>query len=115
MTDVTVIVGGSLEDDAAAFVNAWRRAERGEGVEERVLAFESWEALSTLMTGSRFRLLRHLHSHPEPSVSALARSLRRQYRRVHDDVSVLEKAGLVDRSGGVVRTTTDRIKTEMRL
>jgi len=115
MTDVTVIVGGSLEEDAAAFVNAWRRAERGEGVEDRVLAFESWEALSTLMTGARFRLLRHLHGHPEPSVSALARSLKRQYRRVHDDVSVLEKAGLVDRSGGGVRTTADRIKTEMRL
>jgi hypothetical protein len=49
MTDLTVVVGGGLEDDAAAFVNAWRRAERGEAVAERVLAFESWEALSTLI------------------------------------------------------------------
>jgi len=114
MTDVTVVVGGSLEDDAAAFVNAWRRTERGETVAERVLAFESWEGLSALMTGARFRLLRHLHGHPEPSIAALARSLKRQYRRVHEDFSALEEAGLVDRSADGVRATSDRIKTEMR-
>lgn len=50
-----MVVGGGLEDDAAAFVNAWRLAERGEAVAERVLAFESWEGLSTLMTGAGFQ------------------------------------------------------------
>jgi hypothetical protein len=60
MTDVTVLVGGGLEDDAAAFVNAWRRAERGEAVTDRVLTFESWEGLSTLMTGAGY--LRRLQS-----------------------------------------------------
>ena len=42
MTGIKVSVGGSLEDDAAAFVDAWDRADRGEAVHERVLAFESW-------------------------------------------------------------------------
>lgn len=46
MADVKVVVGGSLAEDAAAFVEAWHRAERGEKVEERVLAFESWEGLA---------------------------------------------------------------------
>ncbi len=41
MSDMKLIVGGALEDDAAAFVDAWRRAEGGEAVHERVLAFES--------------------------------------------------------------------------
>jgi predicted transcriptional regulator len=110
-----VIVGGGLEDDAAAFVDAWHRAERGERVRERVLAFESWEGLSQVMTGERYRLLQHLHKHPEPSVSALARALGRQYRRVHADVAALEQAGLLDRSHGVVRTTADRIRADIRL
>lgn len=110
-----LLVGGSIEDDAAAFVDAWHRAERGETVNQRVLAFESWEGLASVMTGERYRLLRHVHKHPEPSVSALARALRRQYRRVHADVAALEEAGLLDRSQGVVRTTTDRINADIRL
>jgi len=36
-------VGGSLSDDLAAFVQAWKRVEAGDGREERILSFESWE------------------------------------------------------------------------
>ncbi len=115
MDNVRVIVGGTIEDDAAAFLDGWRRAERGDAVHERVLAFESWEGLARVMTGERFRLLRHLHEHPEPSVSALARALSRQYRRVHADVAALERVGLLDRSEGTVRATADRIGVEIRL
>jgi predicted transcriptional regulator len=88
-------------------------------VHERVLAFESWEGLAGVMTGERYRLLRHLHKHPEASVSALARALAlalgRQYRRLHADVAALEQAGLVGRSDGVVRAMADRIGVEIRL
>src|SRR5271165_2409416 len=73
MTDVKLSVGGSLEDDAAAFVDAWHRAARGKPVHERVLVFDSCEGLAKVVTGERYRLLRHLHRHPAPSVSALAR------------------------------------------
>ena len=115
MAETKVIVGGGLEEDAAAFLDAWRRAERGRRVDETVLVFESWEALASVMTGERYRLLRHVHAHPEPSVSALARSLGRQYRRVHADVAALEEAGLLDRSQGQVRTNVDKITAEIRL
>jgi predicted transcriptional regulator len=115
MAETKIVVGGSLEEDAAAFLDAWKRAGRGEEVDEHVLAFESWEALAAVLTGERYRLLRHIHAHPEPSVSALARSLGRQYRRVHADVAALEDAGLLDRSGGEVRTKIDRITAEIRL
>ena len=112
--DVEIIVGGSMEEDGAAFIAAWKASERGEDVKQsRVLAFESWEGLSAVLTGERYRLLRHLHGHPEPSVSALARSLGRQFRRVHGDVVALEVAGLVDRSGGGVRATADRIRADI--
>src|SRR5258708_14619242 len=100
MTETKIIVGGGLEEDAGAFLDAWHRAERGERVDETVLAFESWEALAAVMTGERYRLLRHVHVHPEPSVSALARPLGRQYRRVHADVAALEQAASLDPSAG---------------
>ncbi len=114
--DVEIIVGGSMERDGAAFIAAWTASERGEDVKQsRVLAFESWKGLSAVLTGERYRLLRHLHGYPEPSVSALARSLGRQFRRVHGDVVALEVAGLVDRSGGGVKATADRIRAEIVL
>ena len=115
MSDLKLVVGGTLEDDAAAFVAAWHGAEAGEAVAENVLAFESWEGLARVMTGERFRLLRHLNARPEPSVSALARALGRQYRRVHADVAALEEVGLLVRAEGLVRTTADRITAEVKL
>ena len=115
MIDIQLLVGGSIEDDACGFLDAWHRAERGEQDRERVLAFESREGLAQVMTGERYRLLRHLHKHPEPSVSALAKALGRQYRCVHADVAALEQAGLLDRSHGTVRTTADRTRADIRL
>ena len=107
--EIKLQVGGTLKEDLAAFTHAWKRIEAGDHQQERVLSFESWEGLASVLTGERYRLLRHLHAHPAKSVNALALSLRRQYRRVHEDVSVLERAGLIDRSGGEVRTTADRL------
>ncbi|MDP3383481.1 MAG: hypothetical protein Q8S47_09165 [Phenylobacterium sp.] len=54
-------------------------------------------------------MLRHPHAHPEKSINALAQAVQRQYRRVHEDVTVLEKAGLVERAEGQVRATADRL------
>jgi predicted transcriptional regulator len=115
MTDMKIVVGGTLKDDAAAFLAAWHRAEAGDTTTERVLAFESWDGLAHVMTGERYRLLRHLLAQPAASVSALARELGRQYRRVHADVAALESVGLIDRSSGKVCTTTDRITVEIAL
>ena len=113
--ELKIQVGGSVREDLAAFTRAWKRAEAGDLSQERILSFESWEGLASLMTGERYRLLRHLHAKPEPSINALARSLRRQYRRVHDDVAALERAGLIERADGVVRTTADRLSAVVTL
>jgi predicted transcriptional regulator len=83
---------------ASRVADAWRRAERGEAVAEHHLSFESWEGLTKVLTGKRLELLRHLHRSPAPSIAALARSLGRDYKRVHEDVEVLVAAGLIDRS-----------------
>ncbi len=113
MQDVEIIVGGSLED-GAAFVAAWTASECCEDVTpSRVLAFESWEGLSAVLTGERYRLLRHLHRHPEPSVSALARSLGASSGGCMAVWSPWRSPGLVDRSGDGVRATADRIRAEI--
>jgi predicted transcriptional regulator len=113
--ELKMVVGGSLKDDMRAFTKAWRRAESGNLESERVLTFESWEALSKVLTGERVRMLRRLHDYPASSVNALANELNRQYRRVHADVRALEDAGLVDRSHGDVRATVDRVTAELAL
>ena len=115
MTHIKIEEGSPLRDDATAFLAAWHRAEAGDTTTERVLAFESWDGLALVMTGERYRLLRHLHAQPAASVSALARDLGRQYRRVHADVAALEAVGLIDRSSGKVRATVDRITAEIAL
>jgi len=113
--EIKIQVGGSLSDDLAGFVQAWKRIDGGDRGKERILSFESWEGLASVLTGERYRLLRHLHAHPAKSVNALAQSLHRQYRRVHEDVTVLESAGLIDRSGGGVRTTADKLSAVVTL
>ena len=43
-------MGGTAEDDAAAFLDAVERAERGETVHERGLSFQSLGSLAPVMT-----------------------------------------------------------------
>jgi predicted transcriptional regulator len=108
-------VGGSALDDAAAFVNAWERAEDGGAIPEELVSFESWEGLSAVMSGERIALLLHLHATPETSDEALARALSRDRDQVASDLHALEEAGLVDRSRGVLRVTADSIETKILL
>jgi predicted transcriptional regulator len=61
MSNVKITVGGAIGEEASRrFVDAWRRAERGETFHERHLAFESWDALARVLTGKRMELLRYV-------------------------------------------------------
>lgn len=51
--DVKIQVGGTLRDDLVAFKEAWKRAEAGDDRQTRVIAFESWEGLASVMTKER--------------------------------------------------------------
>lgn len=62
------------------------------------------------MTDRRYELLRHLHSHPAPSIRALARDLGRDFKRVHADVAALEAIGLIERDEGMLRADYDEIR-----
>ena len=116
MTDMKIIVGGSAEDDAADFLDAWKRGEPGERLPEpRVLGLQSWDGLRAALTGVRLGLLRHVHAHPGLSVSALSRVFDRPGVGVHADVMALEGMGLLHRVDGGLRASADRFTVEVRL
>jgi predicted transcriptional regulator len=81
---VKITVGGEMEAEASRrFIDAWHRAERGETVRGRRLAFESWDALTRVLTSRRMELLRHVRGHEVGSIRALAKALGRDYSNVH--------------------------------
>ena len=112
---VSVHVGEGPEASGHRFIDAWRRAERGEAALETHLAFASWELLARTLTPKRLALLRHIHREPATSIAALARVLGRDYKRVHEDVELLTAAGLLERSDGELRADYDEIRAAIAL
>jgi predicted transcriptional regulator len=90
----------SLQASGKRFVDAWRRAERGERVREEHLSFESLEGLLATLSPKRIELIRFVRRKPNLSIAALARELGRDYKRVHSDVRALEMAGLLEEDDG---------------
>ena len=116
MTDVKITVGGAIEEDAArSFIDAWHRAEHGDSLRERRVAFESWDALAGVLTGKRMELLRYVHRHQVTSVRALAKALARDYSNVHADVQALTAAGLLDATDAGLRADYDTIETKIAI
>ena len=116
MSKMRVAVGGAMEDDASRrFVDAWRRAERGETFHERHLAFENWDALARVLTGRRMELLHYVRRHNVSSVRALAKALERDYSNVHADVQALAAAGLLDATDGSIKADYDTIETRIAI
>jgi predicted transcriptional regulator len=115
MTRLDIHVGGDFAASKRRVLDAVTRSLNGETVGEDHVTFETWEALAAVMTTKRFELVRHLHRHPEASIAALARSLKRDYKRVHEDVDVLASAGLIDRSGEGLRAEYNEIHTRIAI
>ena len=98
--DIEIEVGTSAEELGRQFVEAWEAAERGEVREpRRVLVFHDLETLLSVLSATRLRLLKHLAREPAASIRALAGSIGRDYRRVHEDVTALVAAGLIEQHG----------------
>jgi predicted transcriptional regulator len=116
MNDVKFTVGGAMEEEASRrFIDAWHRAEQGESVHERHLAFESWETLSRVLTGKRMELLSYVRRHSVPSDRALAKELKRDYSNVHADVKALTGAGLLETGSHGLQANYDAIETRIAL
>jgi predicted transcriptional regulator len=108
---------GSSATTARGFIEAWKRAERGERLEaEHWLYFESIESLLKTLTSSRWTLLKMLRKIGPVSVRALAAALGRDYKNVHTDVRKLESIGLVSRTReDRVQVPWDIVEARLRL
>ena len=62
------------------------------------LSFEEDSTMLTVLMPGRLDVLKVLHQIGPVSVRALASRMKREYKNVHHDLQVLERAGLVKRS-----------------
>ncbi len=98
MSDNVRVHVGTPEEMGRRFIDAWRRAERGETVDETNITFPDLEALLAALTPKRLSLLRYVRHHQVRNIRALATDLRRDYKNVHKDVEILAKLGLLSRT-----------------
>lgn len=103
----------SLAESGRRFVDAWKRLERGERVRAEHLSFESLEGLLKTLTPKRIELVRLVHKHPNLSIAAVARELKRDYKRVHGDVRALEAAGLLEQDEAGLRAPYDGVDARL--
>lgn len=117
MSELKITVGEDVStvlDRAEEAERAWRAGTITADVATH-LNFESWEALTAVLTPKRLDLLRHLHRTPAASIRALAGTLGRAYANVHADVEALAEAGLIERSAEGLRAGYDEISARIAL
>lgn len=78
------------------FSRSWKDASAGKSV-DATIGVGSIAELTALLSPKRMELLRHVAQNPGLSIRALAGALRRDYKNVHTDVSVLEGRHLLER------------------
>lgn len=113
---ITIGVGDAATT-AKGFIDIWRRAERGEKIEEEQrLYFENIEMLLKTLTSGRWVLLKILRENGPMSIRALAIELERDYKNVHTDVRRLEYIGLIGRTkGGEIEVPWDVVEARLML
>jgi predicted transcriptional regulator len=114
---LSVGIKGATES-AQEFVEAWRRAEQGQPVEQPIerLYFEDLATMLKVLTPRRLEVLKVVHQIGPVSVRAVAKRMKRDYKNVHRDLQVLERTGLVTRSpDGRLRAPWNKIIAEIAL
>ena len=106
---------GLIEDMGKRFIGAWHKLEKGAEVDETHLTFLDLETMVSTLSPKRLALLRYVRQHPAQNVATLAKSLGRDYKRVHEDVAALVHAGLLERDAHGIRAPYDSVHTEVSL
>ena len=114
MSEVKLHVG-EIDEMGKRFIDAWKRVENGQQVEERHLSFFSLDSMMATLSPKRLEILKHLHRHEEKNIAALARVLNRDYKRVYTDIEALAAAGLVERDAQGIRTLYDSVQATVSL
>ncbi len=117
MGKTEIEIGRGLDEVGAEVITAWKAAEAGHPVETTdLIHFVDWSALCSVLTPKRFEMLRHLRRASATGVRALARSLDRDVKRVHDDVVSLAELGLITRAeDGSLSTAVDEITSTIHI
>jgi predicted transcriptional regulator len=91
-----IIIKSRGEFDAEA-LNLAKALDRGEKVKNhKGVYFESLEAVRVFLTDKRLELWRAIRDQSPQSLTILAKMVHRDYKDVHQDVSILVEAGLID-------------------
>ncbi len=106
---------GSPSDMGKRFSDAWKRAAAGKQVDETHVTFLDLQTMLEALSPRRLELLRHVHQHGAESVKELAEHLGRDYKNVHQDVVVLEEAGLLVREGRKLSAPWDELQASVSL
>ena len=106
---------GSLKDMGDRFASAWNRATKGQRVNETHITFLGLEAMLSTLSPRRLELLRHVRAHGATHIRELATALGRDYKNVHQDVTVLESAGLLVREGRRLTAPWDEVAASVSL
>ena len=114
MTKVQVNVG-TLADMGKRFVGAWNRAAAGKKENETHVTFLDVQTMLDTLSLRRLELLRHVRQHGAGNVRELAQALGRDYKNVHQDVAVLESAGLLLREGRKLSAPWDELQANVSL
>ncbi|MCX7175172.1 MAG: hypothetical protein NT159_14885 [Proteobacteria bacterium] len=115
MSETVRLHVGSIEEMGKRFVGAWHRLERGKAVKETHLTFFTLEAMISTLSPKRLELLKRVRRQPANTVAELAKTLGRDYKRVHDDVSALTHAGLIVRDENGIRAPYDSVQAIVSL
>ena len=106
---------GSLADMGKRFAGAWNRAAAAEQVQETHVTFLDVQTMLNTLSPRRLELLRHVRQHGAGNVRELAQSLGRDYKNVHQDVAVLESAGLLVRDGRKLTAPWNELQANVSL
>lgn len=101
---------GSIDEMGKRFVSAWHRLEQGKQVDETHLTFFNLEAMLSTLSPKRLSLLRQVHWQPISTIAELAKIWGRDYKRVHEAVTSLVGAGLLERYKDGIRTPYDKVQ-----
>lgn len=106
---------GNLADMGRRFSGAWHRAASGEAVSETHVTFLDVQTMLDALSPRRLELLRHVRKHGAVNVRELATALDRDYKNVHQDVAMLESAGLLLRDGRKLTAPWDELQANVSL
>jgi predicted transcriptional regulator len=114
-TDKVQVSVGSLADMGKRFAGAWNSALAGTQVCETHVTFLSVQTMLDALSPRRLDLLKYLRQHGANNVRELSLALKRDYKNVHQDVSMLESAGLIRREGRKLSAPWDELQANVSL